>query len=165
MPVTFEAAYNAAAGELKTAVEAFIDSEEMGKEATEVKIDANNAVYLKLMDMFKDGQEIFRGQDSIRDQFVFEKVLGLINGAGTAGLRGVITDIVSGLPVAGALLKVFGEDITAISNEEGKYTLTPMASGDYKVMVSRDGYENMEVLKTVQVGVVSHLDFALTAQG
>lgn len=160
MPATFVAKYTTAADEVKVLVQDFINSEELGKESTSEKITRNNALYAKLIQMFKDGQEIFRGNEAVRDQFVFETVLGLISGAGTAGLRGIVRDS-NGMPLIGVMMSVAGKTINATTDNEGKYKLTPMASGDYIVTAVKAGYTSVEQVKTVEVGVVSTLDFVM----
>jgi hypothetical protein len=79
MPPTFAAAYSADTAAFSAKLEQFISSEQNSYAATDAKISANNAVYTQLINMFKDGQEIFRGQEGIRRQFVFNKVLALIS--------------------------------------------------------------------------------------
>lgn len=78
MPPIFEAKYTTANAAFAAKLEQFIRSEQQAIVETKLKITANNAVYHSLINMFKDGQEIFRGQDAIRRQFVFNKVLALI---------------------------------------------------------------------------------------
>lgn len=163
MPAAFQQTYADAAIEVAEAIQTFIDSEESDKKATAVKIDANNAIYTKLMDMFKDGQELYKDDEAVYDQFVFDSVLGLISGARSAGLRGVVTDAVTTLPLAGVAISVIGKPISDITDTEGKYMLKPMASGDYTITATKAGYETLSRDQTVLIGTVSHCDLALNA--
>lgn len=78
MPPIFETKYTTANAAFAAKLELFIRSEQQAIVETKLKNQANNAVYHSLINMFKDGQEIFRGQEAIRRQFVFDKVLALI---------------------------------------------------------------------------------------
>jgi hypothetical protein len=59
MPLAFVATYNTAASAYAAKMQQFLNSEEQGIIDTNTKITANNALYTMLMNMFKDGQEIF----------------------------------------------------------------------------------------------------------
>jgi len=78
MPATFGAIYAAASTAFATKLQQFIASEQQGINETIAKTTANNTVYTTLITMFKDGQELFKKQDSIRRQFVFDAVLALL---------------------------------------------------------------------------------------
>ncbi|HRG59998.1 MAG TPA: hypothetical protein PK323_13670 [Bacteroidia bacterium] len=60
---------------------------ELSQQGTEAKIIANNKVYSNLISMFLDGQEIYKTNELIRKQFVFEQVLNLVSGTGTASIK------------------------------------------------------------------------------
>lgn len=78
MPPIFEAKYNTANNAFADKLELFIRSEQQAIVETKFKTNANNAVYHSLINMFKDGQQIFRHQPAIRRQFIYDKVLALI---------------------------------------------------------------------------------------
>jgi hypothetical protein len=132
MPATFAPAFNALRVDFETHHQAFLQAEEVAKGLTDMKVEANNALYKKLMRMFKDGQRVFRKQAAIREQFVMERVLELINGGGggtvpsnQAGLGGLVSDSVTGDGVAGATLRLtFGtRTVETVTSATGRFNL------------------------------------------
>ena len=161
MPPTFQAAFKDNKNAFFTKHQQFLDSEEAGRIATENKIVANNGVYKNLMSAFLDGQEIFKDEDAIKKQFIFDHVLNLVSGTGTAGIRGTITDAATGLTVANVTAAIETTDKTAITDEDGKYIITQVASGKYKVSFTAEGYQNKSVLQEIKVGTISTLNVQL----
>ncbi len=139
----------------------FLNSVETGKIETETKGKANNDIYAKVINMFLDGQEIFKNEDAVKDQFVFDQVLGVVSGTDAAGFKGVIKDSVTGLPVAGAVLTVKGSAKTATSDADGRYKITGLAAGEYQVTVGAEGYVGQEINQVVKVGTESNLDISM----
>ena len=60
MPPAFQATFDTDKAKFESQHQAFLDSEELTNQATEVKILANNQIHASIMSMFLDGQEIFR---------------------------------------------------------------------------------------------------------
>lgn len=115
MPVGFDTAFDAAKTAFDTKYEAFTDMEQDMQEATDTKINANNTVYSNLTSMFEDGQKIFRNNPSVKDRFVFDKVLALISSGGgttpdTGDVNGGTVDNIYGPTsedyVAGVTMKI-----------------------------------------------------------
>jgi hypothetical protein len=162
MPATFPTAYSAAATAFAAKMQQFINSEEQGIIATNAKITANNNVHSTLMNMFKDGQEIFKTQDDIKRQFVFETVLGLITNPGAAGLRGKVTSVLDGSPIQGASVIVLSTSQSTTTDAAGNYLLKPLSAGRYDISFVAALYQD-KVLSNIQVstGVTSTLDAEL----
>jgi hypothetical protein len=125
-------------GEFAAARTAFLDkyleftqAEELSKNLTDAKTEANNAAYRELMRMFKDGQKIFRFEAAIREQFVFDRVWEMIDGGGstppapaqTMNLKGTVTHAVTGAPL-------FNVEVTIIRSSETIKVVTD-AGGSY----------------------------------
>ncbi len=108
-----------------------------------------------------DGQEIFKSEDAVLKQFVFEQVLNLVSGTGTAGFKGNGTDAVTNLPLAEVLFYIKSSDKTTISGPDGKFSLTGLAAGDYEITASKEGYQDKKFTQTVKTGTVSNLDIGL----
>jgi Carboxypeptidase regulatory-like domain len=92
--------------------------------------------------------------------------LAHLNGQGTtATISGRITDA-SGAAVTGAEIQVkntgTGATQTALTDEQGRYTLADLLVGDYDLHVSKAGFSNMvRTGVTLTVGTQSVVDFAL----
>lgn len=164
MPATFPTAYTTATAEYATKMQQFLNSEEQGIIDTTTKVTANNAVYATLINMFKDGQEIFKTQDEIKRQFVFDTVLGLITNPGAAGLRGKVISSLDGSPIIGAIVSVL--DIgtsTTTTDDAGNYLLKPIPVGRLSISFVAAPQYNDKVIQNINIstGVTSTLDTEL----
>ena len=163
MPPTFPTTYSTAATAYAAKMQEFLDAEEIAQLDTQNKIIANNTIYDTLINMFKDGQEIFENDTAIRRQFTFTEVLYLISGAGTSGLRGIITHELTQLPIPDVTITVVENGKTTITNQEGKYRLAPLASGMYTLLIEATGYHPITVNnQEVIVGTISTHNFTLS---
>lgn len=78
MPAGFQLIFDTSKSEFNTAFSGFLTKTELAVVATQTKITANNLVYDKLINMMDDGKEIFKDDEAVRKQFVFDEVLALI---------------------------------------------------------------------------------------
>ena len=130
---TFPAQFNTVRSAFEAKYLQFKQAEELTRTLTDEKIAANNAVYKELMKMFADGQKYFRFQASIRYEFTFDRVWGMIsgNGGGGSGLDGmkfwgVVTDQ-NGQPLASATVR--------LGNTDGFVEVQTTATGGYSIPV------------------------------
>lgn len=140
MPPSFTAIITTAATNFSVIHQTFLDDEETAKINTETKIRNNNLVYDALMSMFLDGQEIFRNQEAILDQFIFDQCLLLVSGAGTAGVRGIIKNATTNQPIALATITLGADEYSTISEPDGNYQISPTAAGTYTLSATAIGY-------------------------
>ncbi len=163
MPLAFLAAYNTAAASFATKMQQFLNSEEQGIIDTNTKITANNAVYTTLINMFKDGQEIFKTQDEIKRQFVFETVLGLITNPSAAGLKGKVISSQDLTPIFDAHVEILNTSQSSNTDTDGNYLVKPLATGSYDVRFSALPNYRDKVIQNVQItkGTISTLDTEL----
>lgn len=161
MPTTFTAEFNSAKSDFATQHQTFLQAEEAARVGTGVKNQANEDIHDKGMSMFLTGQDIFRNNPDIRPQFVFESVLSLVSGAGSAGFKGLITDSVTDLPIAGAKLGAIGTVKVTTSDPEGRYRLV-LASGMYSILIEAEGYQPTTLTdREVKVGTVTTINIQL----
>ena len=135
MPATFAAEYATATSGFLTLYDRFTDAEQDSQEATDEKINANNAIYSKLISMFEDAQIIYENDPSKRERFVFAQVYAMItrpNGGDTISntevlIEGVVTDSSTGNPISGASVNTTPDGSTttfsAVTDEDGAYEL------------------------------------------
>ena len=159
MPAGFAGDFDTAITDFQTGYDAFLDGEEIAMEGTGDKESANNAVYDDVIEMMKDGQRIFRAQEDIEREFVYEQVLSLISGAGTSGKHGVVT--LAGVPVPGATVKAEGTEVMVTADDAGEYRIE-LPSGTYTFHVE-DSAGHVKDIPDVQVevGVMGRLDVEL----
>lgn len=82
MPGNFATDYDAAKVDFGNTYKAFKDAQQDAQEETDKKILANNAIYRDGREMMEDGKRIFRKNASLRDRFVWERIMELVSGGG-----------------------------------------------------------------------------------
>ena len=132
MPPAYLADYVLAKDAVAAKYLQFTEAEEESKRLTDVKTVINNDMYLALTNMFEDGKKIFRDNPSVREQFTFNIILGLINGGSptpSTGMKfyGSATDMF-GNPLGGVVIRV--------SNADGALQTTTDAMGFYSLPVT-----------------------------
>ncbi len=140
----------------------FLQSEELSQQGTEAKIIANNKVYSNLISMFLDGQEIYKTNEVIKKQFVFDQVLNLVSGTGTAGIKGYITADNTNAPLQGALIVIEQNGKSATTDQDGKYQILQVAANTYNIKIGSEGYTSKLIENfVVKTGTVSTLSATL----
>ena len=96
-------------------------------------------------------------------------LLGLWAAAATAAqaqqgtIAGAVTDRVVNTPLPGARVTLVGTNRSAVTNQEGRYTLAGVKVGAYQVQVSLIGYGAATNTASVTAGSIETLDFGLKA--
>src|SRR6266511_3491678 len=96
-------------------------------------------------------------------------LLGLCGVAATAAqaqqgtIAGTVTDRVGGAPLAGARITVVGTNRSAVTSQEGRYTLAGLKVGSYTVQASLIGYGAASNTASVTAGGIETLDFVIKA--
>ncbi len=172
MPPSFIASMTVARDAFELKYGDFVAAEELTKQMTDAKTEANNALHVSLTAMFEDGKKVFRNNAAVREEFTFERILNMINGGGnstptTTKLAGVITDAFTLLPIEGALIvagDANGSEQTT-SGVGGFYSfsfagLTEPMSGT--LTVSHPMYVTAARSITLEPGVNRNEDFGLS---
>jgi hypothetical protein len=162
MPPTFPPDFATAHTAFKELWEDFQDQEEQSVIDAQEKVEANNALYDKIIQVCKDGQRIYRDDEARKAQFVWDSVLYLVRGAGIAGIRGTVTDAASGNVISGATVLVVETEETGVADEEGIYRITGLAAGNYTVRCTAVGYATEEKPFEVLTGTISTVNFSLS---
>ncbi|MGN6803689.1 MAG: carboxypeptidase regulatory-like domain-containing protein [Ginsengibacter sp.] len=161
MPADFQTAFKTA-GDNCIALSVIFAKADMEKEmATSTKVIANNAIYSGVIEMLKDGQQIFKDDAAMKKQFTFSYLVAMHRGEGTASLRGTITDNF-GMPVAGAVILSDDQKYTATTNSKGYYRINRIAAGAYTFTISCAGYDPIVQVITFEAAKASKGDFELT---
>jgi len=140
MPAFFPGNFNNAKTGYEAKYLAFTQAEETAKSQTDAKVVANNNLYSKLISMFLDGQEIFKSNTTLVQEFIFADVLNLITSPGAAGLKGVIRNSAGNAPLEGVTVTIVELAKTAVSDVDGSYDFSRIASGDFTVKFEKAGF-------------------------
>lgn len=179
MPPTFAPEYALADTAFSDLYLIFTDAEQDQQEATDVKINANNAIYAALMRMFEDGQLIYDHDPSKRDRFLFPRVYELVKRPGGTDtipskmviLTGVVSDDVTGAIIPDATVNVTPEGspdtFSSVTNELGVYELkidgfAPTSSGIFTVNASALDYQPAAVPFNYTAGSSAELNIQLS---
>jgi TonB-linked SusC/RagA family outer membrane protein len=76
-------------------------------------------------------------------------------------IAGSVTDRVAGSPLPGVRISVLNTNRSAVTNQEGRYTLAGVPVGTYQVQASLIGYGAATNTASVTAGGIETLDFAL----
>ena len=178
MPAAFAADYTTATNDFLTLYGQFTDAEQDAQEATDEKINANNAIYSKLMSMFEDAQIIYDKDPSKRERFVFAQVYALITKPSGGGglppdailIGGKVLDASTLNPIGGASVNTTPDGSTevfsTITNEDGTYELTvnglpQNSTGTLFVNAEAIDYEPTSLPLDYETGNKFGLDFEL----
>jgi hypothetical protein len=162
MPSSFLSSLEQAQSRFQTLYQSFLSLTEEAQVATQTKITSNNGIYAALTKMLGDGQVLFGSNEAKLKQFVFSRLFELVGGGSTAGLKGNVTDSITGRAIVGAKISLLYKDKAAITDTEGHYEINQVAAGLYTVVVVADGYQDfVKENYEVKVGTVSNVHIAL----
>jgi len=162
MPLNFVDRFSLTKTEFETLHQAYLNSTEDSRQLTKAKIIANNNIYLALIAMFLDGQEIFKLDETIKKQFIFDQVLLLMLGGGVANVKGYVTIENIFLPLEGAILEIVELDRSKTTDQDGRFEMLQIPANEYTIKVDLLGYET-KVFENYEIktGVVSTPNVAL----
>ena len=163
MPASFPVRFNLIRSEFSTLHQDFINSRGTTVVGTQAKILANNVVYENLMSMLLDGQYIFDDNVAIKKSFVFADLLYRAKGAGTAGIKGTVTDAITHLPLKNVEVSLLSTVKKGKTDVDGKYEITKVAHGKFNIQVRLEGYQTRVIEQfEILIGTVSTLNVELT---
>lgn len=81
MPNAFQGQFTTLKNDFTDLYDDFADKTQDTEEQTDAKINLTNAIYAKLIDMFEDGQAIFRADKALQNRFIFAQVLKMVRGS------------------------------------------------------------------------------------
>ena len=149
-------------GEFKTQSDAF-DSlyaafkvAEQTTVATNIKINANNAIFNTAMEICKDGQAKFKDDEGVTKMFTWTVIQELINPPGSASLELVVLDIVTLMPVVDAVIVIQtegGPQITLSGGATGIAKEVDIDPAVYSGVAKAPGYVELAFVKDVDKGV------------
>jgi hypothetical protein len=162
MPPQFQAAFQTDGDSCIALSVTFFDLDIAKQLAVNKKLDANNAIYSSLIEMMKDGQQIFKDNEAVKKQFVFSYLVATHSGDGSASLSGYIVNA-NNQPVEGVLLISRDQKYKATTNAKGHYRIGRIAAGNYTFSITCPGYSPIEQIITFTAGTASKADFELSS--
>ncbi|MDR3623609.1 MAG: carboxypeptidase regulatory-like domain-containing protein [Chlamydiales bacterium] len=80
-------------------------------------------------------------------------------------VQGVITDLVTGLPLSGVFIDIFENDVfinVAVTDTRGNYSITGLAADDYTLTASKTNYDSNDTSFMVTSGGTTTVNLTLT---
>jgi Ca-activated chloride channel homolog len=78
---------------------------------------------------------------------------------------GLVTDAQSAQAIPGATVVVLGTSFAAISDRNGRYEISGLAPGSYRIQASYVGFQSITSLVTLSDGVPEEVNFSLSSGG
>lgn len=163
MPASFQASFKAEGDNCIALSVVYSDVSMEKRSAIGTKVDANNAIHAGVIEMLKDGQQIFKADPLMKRQFTFSFLVKMNKGERPASLRGVIVNTLKA-PVKDAVIESLDLKYRGITNGKGHYRIARIAAGTYTFRISAPGYEPQELTITLAPGIASKSDLILKAQ-
>lgn len=163
MPKDFQAKFKAAGDACVELYKTFASTNLDKEMATSVKMDANNAVYASLIEMLKDGYQIFTNDTMIRKQFTFSYLVSMHKGERPASLKGYLVNHLQ-QPVVDAVIESKNQKYKAITNNKGHYRISRIATGSYPFTITCPGYQPLDLTINFVAGVATKGDYEMSAQ-
>lgn len=160
MPADFAATYAADGDACIAGCRTYFSLNRAVKPATAKKVEANNKIYESLNEMFMDGQLVMRNKVQ-KQFFTWRQAVKNVDGVGVAGFKGLITDAVTGLPLANAKVATKNARYVAVSDVHGRYAQNRMQHGEWTFIVTMEGYKSIEITVTINAGVKKHMNFVM----
>ena len=117
------------------------DADDNGQKKTSEKVELNNALYADLMDMLDDAAVFFKDNKDLLEEFNYNNLKKKAQGTKQAAFKGKVFNPESKKPIAGAKITFEGTNKTTVTDEEGRFDLSQLTEGTYRVVVESDGYE------------------------
>jgi hypothetical protein len=161
MPAEFQATFKTGGDNCIAAYVIFSHINMEKETATSIKIDANNAIYASVIEMLKDGQQIFKEDVIMKRKFTFHYLVSMNRGERPASLKGKIVNNLN-MPVAGAVILSQDERYMRTTNKKGQYHIKGIAAGTYIFTITCPGYDPLDQVITFVAGKASKGDFEMT---
>jgi len=160
MPASFPVTFNEDGISCINASVLFFNLSTQKQMATSARIDANNAIYTRVMEMMKGGQQIFKDDAATKKLFVFDYLVSVYKSEGSASLKGYVLNSLS-QPIEGVVITSVDQKYTATTDATGRYRITRIAEGTYRFVVTCPGYAPVEQVITFTAGKATKANFAL----
>ena len=164
MPLGFRASFEAIELPLQPEIVAMLNLKENNKQGTAEKINANNALYAKAIELCEDGAYIFRKDAAKRVQFIWKSILELITPAGAAGLKGEVRANDTNVLLANVMVVLLPEGLPEIikySDDNGKYEFKNLPAKTYLCKADKEGFTTFVSNVTIDTGVTTTKNITL----
>lgn len=147
MPADFKDVFAEQIAAFNEKYDAFLVAQETAMQGTADKIEANNAIYAKIVTLCLDGQAMFTNDEVKKSLFSFNAVSELVKPTGAAGLKGIITQ--NGTPQAGLIVVLENGNKIVITDVGGEFDFGNRLTSGKDTMIIRRGDEILSAEEVV----------------
>lgn len=164
MPAGFPAAFTTTKVDYDALYASYITASQTDEVETQTKIEANNSIFASVMDMFSDGQRIFKKNEAVKKLFTFDQVLLNVEGPGNQGIKGDVTIQGTSNPVTAGEVSFTGPSNKTVEiDEDGHYECPQLAAGLYNMLVTAPGFSAVTFNDVeVETGIMRTIDVELS---
>ncbi len=140
------------------------DADETGQKQTGEKVAYNNALYADLMDMLDDADVFFQGNKDLLNEFSYNNLKKKAQGTKQAGLKGKVLLPQTNNPMANVKITLEGTNKTTTTDALGRFDISQLSEGTYRIIVEADGYETVFIEKVmIKTGKTTRFNIKLGA--
>lgn len=166
MPAQFETDFRALIDETKGIKNASEAADTASNEKKDEKIDANNDIFTTIMAILTDTQRMYQDTPAKAKSYTFAAFESQTHGVRNAGLAGKIMRNINKFALKDARITIQDFDKVAISDDKGRFEITPLSSGKYTIIIEKEGSVT-QIFKdfVIKTGVTSRLNVELVPVG
>jgi TonB-linked SusC/RagA family outer membrane protein len=129
-----------------------------------VTLSLSNATLERTLNLVLSGTGLVTRRISRDALLVKERAAGSTTEARQGTISGRVTDAATQAPISGAAVNVVGTTLTAMTGQDGRFSIEGVPDGARQIRVSMVGYAPAEQTVTVTPGQSASVDFALQLQ-
>ena len=160
MPDEFIKKYLDECGTCAAVYKAYANSDVEKPIVTKTKTEADNDIYLALMDMFADGQIIFSAEKGLVRKFSFSVLHKIVKSKSPASLSGFMY-YMPNKGLEGVTISTENGEYSTTTDKRGRYELLQVKSGTYTFVFSKPGYKTMHETMTLKPDTSKHFKTVL----
>ena len=164
MPAQFETDFRALMDETKSINDACDAAYTAASEKKDEKIDANNDIFTRITAVLVDIQRMYLDNPAKAKQYTFAAFESQTHGVKNAGVAGKVVRDVNKFAQKDVRITIKDFDIVVMTDEKGRFEITPFSSGKYTIIVEKEGFVT-QIFKDFKIstGVTSRLNIELVA--
>ena len=164
MPADFVTRFEKIKTDYDTAYKSWNTKDVDSYDATDAKIDSCNAMYLRGMAILADAAIVFKNDPALLKRFTLTAIIAQVKGTTAAGVGGKVLVLGTKTGIANATIFIVELNKFVQTDAEGRFELSPVASGIYTIRIEAEGYkpivsEDYEV----KIGTIGRLNIEMEA--
>ena len=164
MPPDFLARFTKVKTTYETAYQEWNTKDAASYDWTAEKSDASIGLYDTAVTLLEDAQIILRKQPELAKKYTMTAVKAQILGTRAAGVGGKVTIMGTKTALNNASVTIVELNKSAKTTTDGRFDISPIASGDYTLRIEAEGYKTIVLEEyEVKIGTIGRLNVEMEA--